>query len=84
VSEIRFNSSRTNVTKHRSILTENEILRLCVQAVALAAGVDTRSASVSVRSFLTTSGGGMSKEAVVELTVDHEPRCDDAKAEVES
>ncbi|QBR00489.1 hypothetical protein [Paraburkholderia pallida] len=81
VSGIKVSSSKSNITKHRATLDEKVMLRVLSEAVAKAAGIDLDADGVSVRSFVTSrdSSTGFHKEAVVEITVDHDaqPRAAD-------
>lgn len=78
VSDININVSKSNITKHRSVLDEKVIHRVLSEAVAAAAGIDLSAPGVSVQAYMTSrdSSTGSRKEAVVEITVDHDVQPD--------
>ncbi|WP_321953127.1 hypothetical protein [Paraburkholderia bannensis] len=74
VSAIKVNVSKSNITKHRSVLDEETMYLVLSNAVAMAAGIDLGAPGVSVRTHLTRcdSSAGPRDQAVVEITVDHD------------
>lgn len=75
MSTIKISSSKKNITVHRAVLDEDSIIRLRAEAVARQAGIALDSDAVSIHAFISTTSGSSyasRKEAVVELTVNHE------------
>lgn len=74
IGGIKVNISKSNITKHRSVLDEKVMLRVLSEAVAKAAGINLDADGVTVHTFVTTRDSSTSphNEAVVEITVDHD------------
>lgn len=71
---IEVSASRVNETRHRVVLSEEQMKTILVEAVAKAAGVSLDDASVRVEQCCFTSrdrSNGVEREALCVIVVDH-------------
>lgn len=75
MSTIKVSSSKKNVSVHRAVIDEESIIRLCAEAVAKDAGINVDDPAVTIHAYITSTSGSSyasRKEAIVELTVNHD------------
>jgi len=74
MSEIKFNTARTNTQTHRAVLHADEIRQILARQVceAVAVPFDADSTSVNVQLSSRMGKYGSEYEAIVTVTVDYE------------
>jgi hypothetical protein len=74
MSEIKFNTARTNTQTHRAVLGVDEIKRILAREVCAAVDVpmDADSTRVNVQLSSRMGSYGSEYEAIVTVTVDYE------------